>query len=357
MSRRPIHAQRAECVPGAHAKPMHAVRLWQALTHGFAMLPVDERLTLLEELMAAIPSNRRSETLTQVFPPLFIFHHRHAHTQAPPFARSSRSPCPPTQAFEGSGEEEQGPALAAMMCTAGPFVRRAAFTLISLSPEDFPPNERTQLLRLGSVRHALRSPRTHGPSQVNEANEPDRSGPTLCGSRVVATDRPNPPHVEHQAEVAVHVAVQTDLSVEQFFAKAEAVAAAAAAAEAAEEANWEARAGERRKAAKVAVTQVVSFGTSPKLTTKLTKKGLLEQSSRDLLVKAEAEEAGVVGAPSPFGANYSSFFGNKKIPHEDIALPKLVPAVAQVICLLPLPVLEPSTLTTAPSRVSTYVPY
>ena len=40
-------------------------------------------------------------------------------------------------------------------------------------------------------------------------------------------------------------------------------------------------------------------------------------------------DAGAGGKPNPFGANYASFFGDKKIPHENMALPKLLPAVAQ----------------------------
>ena len=40
-------------------------------------------------------------------------------------------------------------------------------------------------------------------------------------------------------------------------------------------------------------------------------------------------DAGAGCKPNPFGANYASFFGDKKIPHENMALPKLIPTVAQ----------------------------
>ena len=224
----------------AHDQPRR-----DALASGFAHLKEDDKIELMEEFMATIPMNRRSEAL------------KHA--------------------WQGTGDEEQAPALSLMLRSARPEVRRSAFTLLNFSPEDFPVNERQELLKLGTPIAGLEA------------------------------------------------AVQTDLSVEEIIAKAEAVTAAAAAAEAAEEANWETRAAERRKAAQAAVesAQVQSIEKAAKELSPPARRGARAASPEE---PAPDE--------NPFGPHYLTFFGPKKIsPEQNLTLPKLLPEVTHLIAL------------------------
>ena len=238
-----------------------------SLVRGFGLMPADDKIALLQELVASVPVHRRAEAVKG--------------------------------AWEGTGEEEQAPSLSLMLRSAAPDVRRRAFQLLDAAgsnPDDFPPEERVQLLKL------------------------------------------------YKQLAPCHAEAQTDLSVEAIIAKAEAVSAAAAAAEAAESANWELRAAERRKAAQSAVddnagglrTAIKEHGrsTSPAKAAKRLPPAGAGGGGDGEGGDGEGGGAGGKGEKCVFGAAYGAFFGGQKVAAEQsLTLPNLLPKVAELLAL------------------------
>jgi hypothetical protein len=241
-----------------------------SLLHGFGLMSADDKVGLLQELVASVPIHRRAEALQR--------------------------------AWEGTGEEEQAPSLSLLLRSAAPDVRRRAFQLLDAAgsnPDDFPAAERVQLLKLGT-KHAPR----HAEAQTDLSVEAIIAKAEAVSAAAAAAEAVESANWEQRAaerRKAAQSAVDDNASGLRTAIKEHG------------------RSTSPVKAAKRLPPAGAGGGGGDPVS-----------PGRE----EEGGGAGGKGEKCIFGAAYSAFFGGQKVASEQsLTLPNLLPKVAELLAL------------------------